>query len=90
MFVSYLEEVFLLTCGCRFSVFVWGGEFWVFLRWCRPNARDSAGGFQSEVRPRGLPGVNEHQLFFMSRWFMDHKLRNFPEEQAFHISCLFI
>lgn len=72
-------------------MFVGGGEFWVFLGWCCLNARDSAGGFESEIRPRGLHGVNKHQLFLMSRWFMDHRLRNFPEEyQSSHISCLHV
>lgn len=73
-------------------MFVGGGEFWVFLRRCCLNARDSAGGFESEkLEPRGLHGVNKHQLFLMSGWFMDHRLRNFPEEyQSSHISCLHV
>ena len=85
---SRSDSVVCVLPGRSFSTYMWlqvqhvcgGSKFWVFLRWCRPNARDRAGGFESEVRPRGLPGVNEHQLLFMSRWFMDHRLRNFPEQ----------
>ena len=91
LFAFYLEEVVLCICSCRFRVFVGSGEFWVFLRWCLPNARDSAGGFQSEFRPRGLHGVNTHQLFLMSRCFVDHRRRNFREEyQSSLISCLHV